>query len=620
MRALATLRAEWVRRLDPGTRQGRTLATLLVVAACALVSLLRGQDDNWDLRNYHLHNAWSWLHGRMATDLAPAQLQSYFVPLLDLPYYLLVQHAPAPVAGALLGALHGLVFLPLCWITWRLLEGEPGRARLSLLLALAGMCGAAFLSELGNTMGDASTAVLVLGAFALCLPSAAGWRTGRVLVAGALLGAAVALKLTNALYAVGLGIAMLATPLPWRARLGMATLLAATALAVAAVMAGPWLLRVWQEFGNPLFPQFNALFQGPLARADSVGDARWLPESLGQALVWPLRMTVEPHRVSEIALWQVVWAALYVAVLLAVPVAAWRRLRGRHAPVGGAGRAPDPARAMFGIWIAATFVVWVAVFSIHRYLAALELLAPLALWLLLRWLAPGRARLRHFAVLACAAVSLLGWNDWGHAGWARQAARVEAPARLDAGTVLMVGDEPNAWRLPYLPPGPAYVGVAGNVPESDAYAARVRQKVAAGGTALALLSADAEAWEAQNRLRESKNARYNRWASRLWLDRGDCPVMRWAASRTRSRVLLEPARSPTGRCQLAMADAAGAVPAAGLARQAAADRMRQTRQMLAARYGLVLDLPGCQVYRSWVGTAAYPYQLCPVALQAPPAP
>ena len=78
--------------------------------------------------------------------------------------------------------------------------------------------------------------------------------------------------------------------------------------------------------------------------------------------------------------------------------------------------------------------------------------------------------------------------------------------------------------------------------------------------------------------------------------------------------LLEPARSPTGRCQLVMADSAG------LARPAAAERMRQTARMLVERYGLVLDLAGCQVYRSWVGTAAYPYQLCRVALQAPPAP
>jgi hypothetical protein len=33
-----------------------------------------GLDSNWDLRNYHLYNPHAWLTGRMAIDIAPAQL------------------------------------------------------------------------------------------------------------------------------------------------------------------------------------------------------------------------------------------------------------------------------------------------------------------------------------------------------------------------------------------------------------------------------------------------------------------------------------------------------------------------------------------------------------------
>src|SRR5690606_3867967 len=139
--AAASGRWGWTRQFEPGSRRGLAMATVAVVALAVLVSLLRGQDTNWDLRNYHLYNAWAWLNGRIATDLAPAQLQSYFTPLLDVPYYLLVQHAPAPVAGVFLGILHGLAFLPLCWIAWRILAGEQERGRKAFLLALAGMCG-----------------------------------------------------------------------------------------------------------------------------------------------------------------------------------------------------------------------------------------------------------------------------------------------------------------------------------------------------------------------------------------------------------------------------------------------------------------------------------------------
>ncbi|UWX03597.1 hypothetical protein H1235_11630 [Pseudoxanthomonas sp. NC8] len=66
-------------------------------------------------------------------------MQSYFVPLLDVPYFLLVQHAPAPLAGALLGLLHGLAFLPAAWIAWRALASDPRRHWLAPLLGLAGL-------------------------------------------------------------------------------------------------------------------------------------------------------------------------------------------------------------------------------------------------------------------------------------------------------------------------------------------------------------------------------------------------------------------------------------------------------------------------------------------------
>ena len=116
-------------RFGFGTRRGIANATVAVSLLCALVSLLRGQDANWDLRNYHVHNAWALLQGRLGSDLAPAQMQSYFVPLLDVPYFLLVQHAPAPMAGVLLGLLHGLAFLPVAWIAWRALEVVSATAR-----------------------------------------------------------------------------------------------------------------------------------------------------------------------------------------------------------------------------------------------------------------------------------------------------------------------------------------------------------------------------------------------------------------------------------------------------------------------------------------------------------
>ena len=60
-----------------------------------LTSLWFGQDITWDLRNYHYYNPYAFLHDRMGYDIAPAQLQSFFSPYLDIPFYLLMAGFPA---------------------------------------------------------------------------------------------------------------------------------------------------------------------------------------------------------------------------------------------------------------------------------------------------------------------------------------------------------------------------------------------------------------------------------------------------------------------------------------------------------------------------------------------
>ncbi len=49
-------------------------------------SYLLGQDRNADLINYHLYNAFAFLNNKHY-DFAVAGLQSFFNPLIDLPYY-----------------------------------------------------------------------------------------------------------------------------------------------------------------------------------------------------------------------------------------------------------------------------------------------------------------------------------------------------------------------------------------------------------------------------------------------------------------------------------------------------------------------------------------------------
>ena len=82
-----------------------------------VASLLRGKDTNWDLRNYHFYNPWAWWNDRLYWDYAPAQVQSYYSPLLDVPFFALVSsHLPAFAITFLMGIPFGAA----AWFFYRI--------------------------------------------------------------------------------------------------------------------------------------------------------------------------------------------------------------------------------------------------------------------------------------------------------------------------------------------------------------------------------------------------------------------------------------------------------------------------------------------------------------------
>lgn len=586
----AALRA----RLAFDSRANIIVASVSAVLLCGLWSMLRGQDTNWDLRNYHLYNGYAALHGRLGLDLAAAQMQSYFNPALDVLQYTLMTGLPGPLAAFLFGAWHGLLFALVAAIAWRVLADDPRRATRVPLLALAGLFTGAFLSELGNTMADNTTAVPVLGALALILSAQDRARHGqggalRWLFAGLMIGLALAFKLTNAVYAVALGLAALADGGRACGRLAGAAVMTVAALAAFAAVGGAWFVQVWQQFGNPLFPQFNAWFQSPLALPVSVADTRWLPKGALEWLAWPLVFSLHPQRVSELALTQFAWAGLYV---MAVAGIAWRLLR----------RAPADARPMLPaartllVYFVVAYLLWQTIFSIHRYLVAIEVLLPLLLWWAWpRLLGPALLRLRTPVMVLLALYAWHGAADWGHAAWRQPAFAVEAPAMPAPrdSAVVLVGGEPQAWRIPFLPPEAVYLSFASNFPASRAYVDKAREILAAHPQRYAMLHATGD--------RDAERvARLNGWARRFgWDVQPGCGMLR-KISRNGRRALLD--EHVPGQCilrsnkpvDLAAADAA----------------LREAAQAQLAPLGWQLDPESCQRMPARIGGDNFPFQWC----------
>lgn len=543
----------------------RRLAWLLPLLF-GLVSVALGQDDNWDLRNYHLYNPYALLNGKIGLDLAPGQWQSYFNPTLDLLYYGLINLLPAPLAGFVMGALHGVNAL-LALAIARTLTAPPPRTsavRAPLLLALAGAMGCAFFSQLGNSMGDNMTALGVLGALLLLVRHwralAAAGRPGLApaVLAGLLMGAATGLKLTNATYALAACLALFALPGGLRRGVARAFAFGAGVLAGIAATAGHWFWRMWEAFGNPLFPQFNDRFRGALAAPIGIGDTHWLPQGLAEHLLWPFIFALNPQRVTEIKMHLLLWPLLYVALLALAVYAVSGRARRGAAPAAGA-LAP-PARLLLAFFVL-SYLGWQALFSIYRYLVPLELLAPLVLWLVLhRLLAPSRARPLAAWTILLAVLLALPTPHWGRARWNAEAFRVRTPPLPHPERSLVLTTQaPIGWYTAGFPASLAFVSISGGFPQSPLYGERLATMMA-----------------------ERRGPFY----------------------------VLMTSQQP---------DPAGAADAA---RRRGADQadaaVRADAAVILARYGLRWDDAGCTVYPAYIGANYLPYQWCAVRRQADP--
>jgi hypothetical protein len=424
------------------TARAAPLPLLLLMLASGIASAVLGADRGWDAQNYHVWTPWQVIVPR-PQDVLPAGLQGFHNPVADLPFAWLLRVAnDRPWLVAFLMGLPAGVAL---WVLWlcarRVLAGAPDGAALALLALLGAAGGAVWRSQVGTTSGDVATGALVLaGVLALLAPGRGAF------AAGLAVGAAIGLKLTNAPFAIAIA-AMVVAVMGWHRRLPGALLLCAAGGVLGMVATGGWwAARLFAETGNPVFPYFHHLFDAAPGAPRAGRDLQFMPagvlDALARPFLWAVdhapRVTEERMRDPRIA------AGLVAAIaLLALPA-----------------RGPAMAAARpLAVFFLVAYAVWLPLFSIYRYIAVLEMLAPLllvaALGALPRRLALGGAAA--FAVLAFPLTkpvpALRGVLEDRYLA-------LDWPA-LAPGAVVLGTEKPTAFVAPGLPPEVALWSLAG---------------------------------------------------------------------------------------------------------------------------------------------------------------
>ncbi|MEM9740027.1 MAG: hypothetical protein AAF829_09170 [Pseudomonadota bacterium] len=394
-----------------------------------MLSAIWPRDAGFDVMHYHLHNGWSAMNGRLHSDLAPAEMHSFLNPTYSVVVWWLIDSLPGPAVAFILG-LGQATILPVLFGLVRRLASTLGRdmkRSLALGLALLGFFCAPAWSSFASLRNDHLGAVGFLIALYLALPKSKGGAVSalNLLLAAGCVGFVAGLKLTNIIYVPAFAVFVLVLSENWTERARRAALCAGAGATCFLIAAGPWMLILWQEFSNPVYPNFANAFGGPDAPTEASRDMRYLPKTLVDAISLPIRASVEGRFINELAVFDLRLALGYFCAISVVILSL-----GRHVT-------PRPAIALT-VSLLTVLGVWIGLFSIMRYAAAFWMLAPLMAWTAwtvtgLNWPA-GRMGSALFTGLGLTLLGSTSPENVRRIGWDGPMARyvsVERPADLD---------------------------------------------------------------------------------------------------------------------------------------------------------------------------------------------
>jgi hypothetical protein len=453
-----------------------TLPRLPVYAACTLLALLvnyvLGKDLAWDTLNYQFYAGFSALNDRFAQDYFAAGPPSYFNPYIYVPFYVLVRAGLSPLAiGSALAVLHSIIL----WLTFELsvcvCPSDDRRTRMTY-----GICGIALaianpilLQQFGSSFADITTAEMVVAgwlllAYAVRVPHAA-----KVVCAGLLIGAACALKLTNALHAVSASALLFMLPRTVYVRIRYLLGYFLTLGLGFALIAAPWSYRLAHMFGNPMFPLMNGVFRSPEFTTEPLRHFRFIPDSFLGFLWRPFAIADPAPMIQE----EMSAPDLRYAVLLVLAgLLLLRVLRKQPAPSTSTAlrfdaRASERALAALGLGLALDWILWLSASGNGRYfISTATIAAPVIVALLFRVFP--QSKVRNYVLVSVLAAQLVQLSigaeyRWNKSPWDRQWLNVEVPEELAThpNLFLTVGIESNSFIAPFLAPGSGLINFSG---------------------------------------------------------------------------------------------------------------------------------------------------------------
>jgi hypothetical protein len=446
---------------------------LSCTALAVLTSYHLGKEMLWDTMDYHVYAGFSALHDRFGQDYFAAGPQGYFNPYAYVPFYLLVR---SPLTALEDASILAVLQSAILWLTFELalLTFPRDQPRASLAAGIVAVVFAfanpVLINQLGSSYADITTAEVALAGWLVLLGAVRTPSATRVVCAALLLGAASALKLTNAVHAVSAATLLLFIPGGWWGKARHAALFAGGVAAAFVIASATWSLRLEEHFGNPLFPLLNGLFRSPDLTTAPLLDYRFIPASLGAVLLRPFAMAASAPMVHfELRAPDLRYAILLVLAFLLLVRQAWRRLRKRQRT----NVSPEQAVATrvmvaLGCGFLLDWALWLTASGNSRYFMPMACVAAVLGVCLAFRLFAARPKVRNCllaAILGVQCVAVYAAADyrarlpWNEGPWVD----LSMPPALasQASLYFMLGMQSNSFIIPELAAGSGFINLDG---------------------------------------------------------------------------------------------------------------------------------------------------------------
>lgn len=413
-----------LRSVPTGRSSIRVLSRALSVSAIAILLLLsyhRGKDVNFDQLNSHAALSFDFFHGHVNRDVPYGAAFGTLLPAFwNAPWWVASSRLPDWQTGFLLVAWAIPIVFTIRRLTRVLFRNSESPLLVEGLALICGLSSVSFLTELGTTFGNLPTGMFVLLGITILVEHMFGGGEPRwygPLLAGLLTGVGVGMKWTNGVYVVATLVALLVVPLG-RA---IAVKYTVTSCLSASIVALPWMIAAWSNYGSPLYPWYNNIFQSKFFDPIAPSDPRWGLSPL-DLLSFPWTLANGTKSSGEVMAADARLLVFGCGVLLLVLLTALRRPR--QAPLesvrGVVGS--DQPLLFLTILVVISYMLWGSLFGVQRHFLVGEILAGLValrLWsrIIVASVANNAASTLRLSIVPLLLVASVNVPNFGHVRW-----------------------------------------------------------------------------------------------------------------------------------------------------------------------------------------------------------